>query len=93
MNRQTRPCRHCGFAYKGRGIYADHGLAEYNLQQHESVCLEQQRRKAATQNRKRLRNARAYRRKLEKLAGKTGWTPPTPGQLGFPFDGVPAIVA
>ena len=82
MQRRTRPCRYCGYAYKGRGIYADHGLAKYNLEQHEEACLDQQERRA----RKRER----YRRLRIRMSVKRG--EPLPGQLGFPFDGIPTIV-
>ena len=40
--RSLRPCRYCGWAYQGRGIFADHGFSEYNLERHEEVCLSQQ---------------------------------------------------
>lgn len=82
MQRRTRPCRHCGYAYKSRGIYADHGLAEYNLRLHEGACLAQQERRKKKRERVRLSRIRAAVRRGE----------PIPGQLGFPFNGVPAVV-
>ena len=82
MQRRTRPCRHCGYAYKSRGIYADHGLAEYNLRRHVGVCLEQQARCVRKRERVRWRRVRAAARRGE----------PIPGQLGFPFDGIPTVV-
>jgi len=82
MQRCTRPCRYCGYAYKGRGIYADHGLAKRNLELHESACLDQQERRAKKRERARWRRIRAAVKRGE----------PLPGQLGFPFDGIPVVV-
>lgn len=82
MQRRTRPCRYCGYAYKSRGIYADHGLAEYNLRRHEETCLDQQARRAKKRVRMKWRRIRAAARRGE----------PIPGQLGFPFAGIPAVV-
>lgn len=79
MQRRTRPCRYCGYNYKGRGIYADHPLAEYNLALHEETCLDQQRRGAEKEQKRRIRQA--VRR-----------SKPLPGQLGFPFEGIPIEV-
>lgn len=86
--RQLHSCRHCGFGYKGRGIYADHGLGQYNLEQHEGVCLKKQAARVEQAARARARASRAYRRRIE----KTGGVAPAVGQFGFPFDGVPEEV-
>lgn len=94
MERATSACCHCGRAYQGRGIYADHGLGQYNLEKHQSACLGQQKRRAAVAGRKKLKVAQRYRRSLEIAARRNAAiVPPLPGQFGFPFDGVPAIVA
>jgi len=66
----TLACRHCGYAFKGRGIIGGHNLAAYNLMRHEETCLKQKARKEAA------RVARAC-----KLAGVE---PPLPGQLPLP---------
>ena len=73
--RSLRPCRFCGFAYKGRGLYADHGFNEYNLERHEEVCLQQRAERVVRESRARARVARARVR-----AGGPG-----EGQLGL-FD-------
>jgi len=84
--RPVLSCKHCGYAYAGRGIFADHGLAQYNLRSHEEVCLQQQANEKA-------RAARRYRREMERKARKAGiGSAPMVGQLGFPWDGVPAII-
>jgi len=66
----TLVCRHCGYAFKGRGIVGGHNLATYNLAQHEAACLNQRARKEAK------RIARSC-----KLAGVE---PPLSGQLPLP---------
>jgi len=91
--RSTYSCAHCGRSYEGRGVYADHGLAAYNLARHEGACIAQQQRRARVEARKAARKARKYRRHLERVTGRHGGVAPMEGQLGFPFDGVPAIVA
>ena len=91
--RSTYSCRHCGRNYEGRGIFADHPLAQVNLDRHEAVCVEQQERRAAAEAKRQLRVAQRYRRRLERLSVKHGNTPPMAGQLGFPFEGVPEMVA
>jgi hypothetical protein len=78
MDRQVRPCRFCGLSYKGRGLYADHGFAKYNLERHEDACVGQQVCRVEREKRTRVRNMR-----------RNGVGP---GQLGFPFDGVPEEV-
>ena len=91
--RPVYACRFCGRSYEGRGIYADHGLSKYNLEQHEAACLGQQHRRAQVVSRAQARAARAYRKVQERVARRTGGTPPSEGQLGFPgFEGVPSIV-
>ena len=72
---RLRPCRYCGFTYKGRGLYADHGFSEYNLERHEEVCLEQRAERAVKASRAR---GRAFRARVR--AGGPG-----EGQLGL-FD-------
>lgn len=93
MERATSACCHCGRAYHGRGIYADHGLAGHNLEKHQGACLDQQRRAEIRASRGRQRAAMKYRRRLEAIARKHGTVAPLAGQYGFPFEGVPAIVA
>jgi hypothetical protein len=73
--RRLRPCRYCGFQYKGRGLYADHGFAEFNLRRHEDACQGQ-----------RARSAKRRRRQMMKRLKAAG---ALEGQLGFPFDDVP----
>ena len=80
--RQVRPCRFCGYAYKGRGLYADHGFAGYNLARHEDVCPRQQT--ARVEHEKRTRTRARWRALKRGVA--------MPGQLGFPFDGIPEVV-
>lgn len=66
----TLACRHCGYAYQGRGIIGGHNLAAYNLAQHESACLKQQARKEA--------------RRVARACRLAGIEPPLPGQLPLP---------
>jgi hypothetical protein len=78
--RVTKLCPICG-----RGIIMDHNLSDLNYDKHVDACPKQEikRRKAA---------AKAYIRKLAKVAKGRDSALPKLGQLGFPFDGVPKEV-
>jgi hypothetical protein len=71
-------CRHCG-----RKIVA-HNLGELNLHRHESVCLNQQKKKESKEYRRAARRAA----RAARSAGLGSVVVPAPGQFGFPFDGV-----
>jgi len=74
----TLACRHCGYAFKGRGIIGGHNLAKYNLEQHEAACLKQQ--------------ARKEQRKVNRAYRKAGLEPPLSGQLPLPeIEGVKEV--
>jgi len=68
-------CCHCGYSYKGRGVYADHNFARWNLEQHERACL----------RKRMLAEERASRKtRMSQATAK-----PLPGQLPLPsIDGV-----
>lgn len=86
VERQTRPCPICG-----RQIFWDHGLNRHNFDEHVTACPRQMARIEAARRRK----ASAEKRRREKAfaharaTGVGSGVPPTAGQLGLPFDGVP----
>ena len=75
-----RPCPICG-----RQIQTGHNLSSLNFDAHVEACPRQQSKKYLRQQRKAAR--------LAAKAGIGSATLPGPGQLGFPFDGVPEEVS
>lgn len=86
VERQTRQCPICG-----REIFWDHGLNRHNLDEHMVACPKQMAR--AENTRRRLAAARKRQRdrafSRARASGIGSAVPPTAGQLGLPFDGVP----
>lgn len=83
--RPVLACRHCGYAFAGRGVYGDHGLAKLNLARHEEACLRQQAERAA-------KAARAESRRQRRAYSKAGADPPMAGQLPLPGTGAQEVV-